>query len=708
MVHPALPLALFTAASVLLIATASGQPGKAEDFIVPTREAFLRCLDLTDPGFAAVKEALDEGDVEKATAAYIAHFRAKPIDSPLIHDWAGTSRNSKYNTARADGLLEGHFWDGYSVYEVPETGLDWHGSPLSCVTRFPILGTVRWALHHTQDTRYSRFAVDHILEYMGAYSIEEFIDKRTSQGWTNHTTVDKPWYWCMIPERLSELSETMALIKARPEVTDEELIAILHRLYQETGYLRTDIKSWVDRRHNGGGAMIGAMAQACAILDDFPAAHEWQAYDAQLAAQYLDEAFYPDGMCVELTVAYSSSVASLGQRMAYALRQEEAIASRRDKLEAIVTCLVALSDPTGWLPSFGDLYAGVLRSYVNQPLATSLDMPWAVAAAASKEGPLPPFTQWPVAGQDQWCGYYTMRSGWTPDAAYMAIDAGPWGTTHRHGDRLSFVVTAEGARFIIDPSSTRYASNEPDAMIGGQPSGFLHNTITVDGVDEFCSEGTVTEVHEPLQNTWEHGPRHSLFAGSYSFKPVKPVTWQRRVVFADGSYWLLQDVLTGSLQEAELEQNFQFEVDTEIEFEGDVTLATAPNGSHLALVPLSGGLTPTLTIGDKTPHTTYWPSGKPTTVLRSEDGHDQKHGRGWTGRGGSRLVPAPAVTYVGKSAFPAIITVAIVPLSPGQTLNDLPTIQSQQADGSTTWLLPLSEGMLEFVESPESCRVVLK
>ena len=690
---------------VLAMDAAEGAPARGDEFLVPSRGAFLRCLDLGKPELAPVKVALEKGDLDAAEAAYLGHFRSKPIRSPLLTDWSKKERNSGYNTKRADDLLAGHFWDGYSVHEVPETGLDWHKSPLSCVTRFPIFGTLRYAIHHTQDPKYVRFVVDHLLEYMEAYPIEEFVGKRTTEGWTNHTTVAKPWYWCMIPNRLRELPHTIALIRSVPEVRDDELLRIVRRLYQETAYLRTEIGHWVERRHNGGCAMIEAMALCCAVLDEFSASREWLAYDAELAAQYIGQAFYPDGMCVELTAAYSASVSSVQQRLAYALREQEAIKALRGRLAAMVTCMVALSDPTGWLPSFGDLHAGTLPRCVHQPLAEWLGLPWVGTVARRTDGPLPPFKVWPVLGQDQWCGYYTMRSDWSPDAKYMAIDAGPWGTTHQHGDRLSFVVTANGAKFIIDPSSTKYASNRPDAFIGGQPSGFLHNTITVDGVDEFRSEGTIAEAKQPLRNTWQHGERHTLFASSFSFAPVKPVTWERRVLFADGSYWLLQDVITGQQDTAEIEQNFQFEADIQIEFHDGTSVATTPNGARLALVPLAGSLTPKLTIGDKTPHTTYWPNGKPTKVLRREDGHDQMHGRGWTGRSSHKLIPAPAVTYTGKVELPVMITVAIIPLAPNQDLADAPQIRAEVAEGKTIWIVPAGDGVLRFVTSVGACSV---
>ena len=299
-----------------------------------------------------------------------------------------------------------------------------------------------------------------------------------------------------------------------------------------------------------------------------------------------------------------------------------------------------------------------------------------------------------------------MRSDWSPEARYLAIDGGPWGTTHQHGDKLSFVLTALGAKFIIDPSSTRYASNRPDAFIGGQPSGFLHSTITVDGVDEFHSEGSISETKAPLQNRWEHGKGYTLFAGTYTFAPVKPIQWERRVLFADGSYWLLQDVITGPQDTARIEQNFQFEADIEIEFQNGTTIAKAPNGARLALVPVASSLKPQLTIGDKTPHTTYWPSGKPTKVLRREDGHDQMHGRGWTGRSSHRLIPAPAVTYVGEVKLPAMLSVALVPLAAGQELTEIPQIESETSGQTTTWRMPTGDGVLRFVTSPERCEVL--
>lgn len=690
--------ALLSIAGVLIVGSAGAQPDTS--FLVP-REEFLHRLDLTRPELAAVREALDAGERDRAEREFIAYWRSRPLHSPLLTDWESLKRDPDYKHATSEAALAGHLSDGYSVYDAPPTGLDWYGCPLSCVTRMPLLSAPRRSYHHTRDPRYLRFMVDHILGYSAAYPMDEFVGKSSDTGWVSHTTVAKPWYWCMLPQRFMELSETLPLIRTSPDVTDEELLTILHRLYQECGYQEIEIQKWVDRRHNGGCAMIKGLAMAATLLQDFKQAQRWLDFCGELTAQYINASFYPDGMCIELTTAYSLSVSKQMQSMAGALQDRPAIIALKPRVAEMITCLAGLSDPGGRLPSFGDLYAGSLAGGIDPGALAWVDLPWVNAALGKSAEPKPPFTVWPRPGQEQWCGYYTMRSDWTPQARYMAIDCGPWGTTHRHGDRLSFVVNALGARFIIDPSSTRYASNTPDSFISRQVSGFLHNTITVDGVDEFMGEIPI-ESKAPPDNRWEHGEHHSMLVGDYSFAPLKPVRWERRMLFVDRRYWLLQDALTGEQPEADIEQNFQFEADIQVEFMDNVTIATAPNGAMLALVPLESGLTPTLTIGDTQPHVSYWPNGKPNTVLSSEDGRDHVHGRGWTGRSSDKLIPAPAVTYTGRLALPSAITVAIVPLEAGQTLGDVPAI-TREGD---VWMLPATHGGLRFEATPDGCRVL--
>ena len=133
-------------------------------------------------------------------------------------------------------------------------------------------------------------------------------------------------------------------------------------------------------------------------------------------------------------------------------------------------------------------------------------------------------------------------------------------------------------------------------------------------------------------------------------------------MFADKSYWLLQDGITGegfagAGQQVTIEQNFQFDEHIEIEFDGNITIATAPNGARLVLLPLEGDLQTQLSKGDTPPHTSYWPDGIPKQDLSTSTDTALPHGRGWVGRG-NKLQPAPAVTYVGQVQLRAAVTVA--------------------------------------------------
>ncbi|MDK1031371.1 MAG: alginate lyase family protein, partial [Planctomycetia bacterium] len=678
----------------------------AKDFTFRDRKAFLMGLKLARPGLAGVKAALARGDVDAAGKKYIAYFRSKKIAISLPGSMSG-KRNARYNTSKADSYLAGHLDDGYNSYEVPKTGIDWHNGPLSCLTRFPIFHALLPAFHHTRKPRYLRYAVDHILEYMKAYPIETFAGTNVNAGWQGGQAVAKPWYWAMICHRPHRLCEAVLLARQFPEVKDEELLQILQRMHEETAYLRLEMWRWVDRRHNAGPPMISGLAMSAKVLEDFKAADEWLEHAAKSFSKFIGPSFYPDGVPLELPTSYSMSMVNQFQQIAGLLRGTEGVKAVKDKLAAMNTWVVGMVRPTGTLPAYGD--GGVPRlspqSFAT-PVVDWLSQPWVKTMVEETKGPLPPFLNWPLKGQEQWSGYYAMRSDWTREARYLCIDGGPWGTNHQHGDKLSFVLTAFGADFIIDPTPSRYHSNEPDAFLSRQQHGFLHNTITVDGVDEFM-RGNEAMVKAPLKNTWEQGKGHVLFAASYSFAPVKAVKWERRVLFAGRAYWLMQDVLTGKANEVRVEQNFQFDKDIKITFKGTMTIATAPNGARLVLQPIGGSLKPTLTIGDKKPHTTYWPNGKPHQTRYTDAGTKPSHGRGWTGRWHHKLMPAPAVTYVGKVTLPAQITVALIPFPKGKALR-LPKITSKSQGAETVFTLPVKGERIRFATSVKECKVLEK
>ena len=685
-----------------------------EDIVVSLVDV-LRDLRTSGPASVAVAAALDRRDIRAAGRAYIAWFRTRPMDPDLFVDWDRRRREPEYDVSQDDGLLPrpvlmlgiqnqytleaaddllaGGMWDGYNVCNVSSTGIDWRQGPLPCLTRLPVLGTMRHAMCVTGDAKYARWATDHILEYARNWPIEEFVGQGTV-GWVDNMTVCRPWHWCMHPERVMELAHTLTLLREFDEVSDEELLTILRRVYQETAWIRLHMHEWVGQRHNGGLGMITGLAYGCALLDGFAAAEAWREYNAEMLARYIGEAFYPDGQCIEMTCAYSQMVTNQVQRLAFSLRERRAIQQMAPRLRAMVQWAVGLRRPTGLLPAFGDLYPSQFAHGIHRPLLDWLGIRYVGTFLGEQEAPLPPFLDWPPPGTEAWAGRYVMRSDWSREALYLCLHAGAPGISHQHGDKLSFVLSALGADFIIDPSSTRYRSNDPDAFISRQLAGFLHNTVTVDGVDVHLNEPL--EVNQPHDCPWEYGEHFVYVGGRYRFAPALAAEWQRRIIFVDRTYWLLQDVITGEQPTARIEQNFQLEQGIAIELDGVRTICTAPNGARLLIVPLESGLLPELSIGDSSPRMTCWPQGE-----RSE----YPHSRGWTGHSGHALMPAPAVTYAGEIDLPAVLTLALIPIAPGGDPSALPAINSAVAKGQTVWTLPYPGGSVGVTTDVDRCEV---
>jgi hypothetical protein len=143
-----------------------------------------------------------------------------------------------------------------------------------------------------------------------------------------------------------------------------------------------------------------------------------------------------------------------------------------------------------------------------------------------------------------------MRSDWTDRARVLAFDAGPQGmgtSAHGHADALSFVCSADGVDWLIDPGTYVYTASR--AWRDFFRSTAAHNTAVVDDQDQA----------EPVDwFKWRKLPRVHLEQAisspsldyavashdGYASLP-KPVFHKRRILFVKPDYWLISDELTG-------------------------------------------------------------------------------------------------------------------------------------------------------------------
>ena len=726
----------------------------ADAFVIPDRKAFLETLDLSLPALARVKAALDAGDVDGAGRAFARHFRTRPIETPLLPNWDVIPRDATYADPVAEDCLRGRIYDGYNHYDVPAAGIDWHDCPLFCLPRFPIVAPLVKSWHHTQDPRYLRFVIDHAAEYMAAYPIADFAGKHSNEGYRNHYLVGPPTWWCLCPQRIEQWAAALTTFRHSPLVTDDEILDGLHRMLQEVRWFVTQIPYWLGIRHNSAAYTIRAMGIYARVFADFTEAAEWRRKDAAWLAEYIDKGFYPDGLYKELALGYSSSSASQVAIIAAELFDEPVIQACAPRLESIMEAIVGISRPDGMVPSFGDGNCQRIDQRWQPTLADRLKRPWMQQVTDRFANPFadplpalstkpvmsqafagygdaaPAFTAWPKPGEPAWGGYYAMRNHWGPDACYMMIDGGPWGTTHQHMDKLSFELAAYGANFITDPGNTKYASTEPDARITMLNAGFMHNGITVDGVDEYVRHPSEWSTKTPLTNRWEHGDNYVLFEGEYDFQPDVNVLWRRRVLYMFGRCWLMQDVLVRtdagdsaaeSASSLRVEQNFQFERGIDVSLSGGngnddgsvaggEVVATAGNGAKLLLMSLGGDddvggrLDAAVMIGEETSHDT-----RSTQYSVSSGPKPFGHGRGWVSRVTHKPDPAPALVRSGQIMLPSMITLALCPLAPGQGRDVLPRIEALPSSdtGEAAWRVSTSDGALTWRTSVGHCEVQL-
>jgi hypothetical protein len=256
-----------------------------------------------------------------------------------------------------------------------------------------------------------------------------------------------------------------------------------------------------------------------------------------------------------------------------------------------------------------------------------------------------------------------MRSGWTKDARYLLLDAGPYGGPHGHEDKLNIEVLAFGQAFIVDPGFYTYDRGDPfrTYFVGSQS----HNTVLVDGksqIRRWNKENLNPKTAVGDYATWISQPDFDYVSASYtdgysqfSLKQaedaeiIKDVTHTRRILFVKPDYWLIVDELQASMP-----HNYQVLFHTTPEIvvkkapENRTILGTTPEGATLYLIPAD-------------PH---------TVKLRCVTGNESPI-QGWYSPGTRQKMPATAVIYEQDQSASTVMTTLLYPCPNDQRGNEV-------------------------------------
>lgn len=258
----------------------------------------------------------------------------------------------------------------------------------------------------------------------------------------------------------------MQLLALRPDlVSSEEHAEVVRSLAVQLRYLERNLE-----RDLGGNHLVKdarALAWASAFFTG-PEAIHWRELSLRLLDEILREQILADGMHFERAPAYHLQVLAdlLDCR---SLLADTPMADRLDEtLERMAQVAVDLTHPDGLPSLMGD--GGLHMAPPAGPLVEALTKVTGVSAPSPS-----PWFAYPDAG------YY----GYRTDRLYLLVDCGPIGPdhlpAHGHGDILSFELSVDGLRFIVDAGTYEYEAGPHREW---SRSTEAHNTVTLDDLDQ--------------------------------------------------------------------------------------------------------------------------------------------------------------------------------------------------------------------------------
>jgi len=595
----------------------------------------------------------DDTSVIRTAAAYF-RSRTDPVDLWVMpHGDSASTQDLEWANLAVDHVIT----DRSGAVAFGDT-LPWFNAPqkLATLARFPNFDYMARAYTSTGDERFASAMVRDMLDFIDHVPIE------IRDGYNVQTPPNvNPWNWVLLQWRVKRWIDALSHLKASPSLSDAAYLRILLHIWEEVDWL---VPHKVLGLHNGTLGNVSTILYASRQYPEARNAAMWEQDATSFFDSFLDLAFYPREFLIELTLGYSEGTLLMCLNMFEALPDGPAKERIAAKLEAIVDAHVGMMKPDRGLPRYGDHGAYDMTDRILRRSARlfSRDDYAVLADEPNQTQGLNGRTSFPFASNPYYIsGYYAMRDGWDVDAQYLSMDAGPFGTNHHHGDKLSITLSADGAPFIVDPGTSLYTSLEPGPRIDLRP-GFLHNVITIDGVDP----NTGWDRHygfDVLDNRWVTNSDYDFLEGIYEYRNnLLEVIWRRSVLFVKGDYWIVLDALHG-MGEHRVENNLQFWVEDTLTVSDDRVTARAANGASLDVVSaLDPGLEPSVVIGD-----TVFPGS--TFLFQYPTFVDWKPGgRGWVGTFGNesplpsvQTLPAPALLRSGTVSLPFLGATILTP-----------------------------------------------
>jgi uncharacterized heparinase superfamily protein len=514
--------------------------------------------------------------------------------------------------AAAEEVLEHRFSFYGELHQLPPD-IDWDFNPGTAhwghdLNRFTFLRPLVEAYLATGDERFSRQAVTLILDWIAQSDV-----RRCFAG--------SPYVWGSYLNNAIHCQAWCAQLGpliASDQITPIELLRVLKSLHDQLAYLEI-----VTNRHAGNWPTIGiqGMLQCLAAFPVFRDTDRWADYGTSALGSQIAEQVLPDGVQDELTPHYHRVVVNnlLSALRALRVLQRDLDPQTRQTLGKMLHYVQQTTVPDGSKQvAFNDSDPGSPGHYASRLAELELTE---FLTPPSQLGP----EVFPYAGTA------FLRQRQDRGDLYLAFDAGPYGRSHQHEDRLGFWLFAYGRNLLVDPGRHLYDGSSR-SYYAYLRSTAAHSTIRIDGQDQHSAGRRDTWIaRQPLDLGWQIADGEVRARGVYDLGYGRDngiaVEHRREIVFVRERCWIVFDQVEGE-GEHSIESRFQFAPGS-LRIQGS-TARTCFDDANLLLIAA-----PT----------------EPFVELRIEQGQEHPR-RGWYSDSYNKIEPAPALVLTLRTALP--------------------------------------------------------
>jgi len=631
----------------LVAGAARTEPGSVSELWRTSPERvrlLLSALDLDRPEMARVRAAAAAGDTVAAAEALLVHYRTAGTAAWLREGSVERSRESGTGSPvrDADQLLADTFVIQDVAGRVPRLGhggLNWsHLGPHAdreygyLMNRHASFGILMNAWRETGESRYLR-RVDEMVRDWVLHNPAPLDDG--GSGWVRQPD---PVVWRTLEAGLrmaGSWPRAFFGLQRAPEFTPAARLLMLSSIPEHARYLLRHHK----RGHNWAVMEMNGLSLIALAFPEFRGAEEWYDHATEQMRAELRGTVYPDGVLHELTTHYHivalrnfETFLENGRRAGRPVPAEF-----RATLEAMNDYLAYSLSPSGHIPMDNDGDHLDARALLLTAAERYGRPDWRYIATGGAEGVAPtrgPSVVFP------WSGRVVMRDGWGRDAQWGFFDAGPWGTTHQHDDKLHLSIAAYGRDLLVDGGRYHYSGTPWRAYF---VSSAAHNTVLVDGRGQSRESGRAEMMAKAPLEAGSHAITPSLgfaraaFGGRYEGLEGA-ASHTRGVVYLPGRFWVVVDRVETD-RPRELQALWHFHPDCSVAVEGTSALSSDAGKGNLRVVP-AGPL----------PWSVELVKGRETPTIQ-----------GWYSESYNHREPSPTAVYTARVQGPATFAWVLLP-----------------------------------------------